>query len=427
MLGQSGLIGRYLNHGRLISASHEALGSALYAAAFNDDVSLAHLLIHRGVNVLKTEGAYGDALQLAAYKGSMKVVGLLFQTERYPQVSRRNTGHGFYGSPLAAAAAAGRRAVVRFLLQWRRNSYVNNTSRRSPLFFAARSGHADIVELLLNCSNVDPNIGDHQRNISPLAVAVKEDHEDVVRALLLREATNVNHVSPASCGKNPLQIASSQGNTSIVRLLLGRDDVDINGSPETSLPAVFSAAHRDHAEIVGLLLARGGSILRDPSSGFYLLEWAVFRGSVKTIEILLESDEIDVGFQDTQGMTALHKAVWYAPEDAVKALLRHTKTSLNCQDLNGRTPLMVAVRKKSVNIVQLLAEGSRVVWDTRDHRGETILMTAVMKGELGILDCILAHCCNPNAQQLSGMTALHIASLILLTSHQYPRSEPSGW
>jgi len=71
-----------LANGAQVNISHEHLGSALYPAAFNDDELVTRLLINNGVDVLKVEGFHDDALQLAAFKGSEKVLRLLWRRMR---------------------------------------------------------------------------------------------------------------------------------------------------------------------------------------------------------------------------------------------------------------------------------------------------------------------------------------------------------
>ncbi|RAL02590.1 uncharacterized protein BO80DRAFT_443389 [Aspergillus ibericus CBS 121593] len=59
---------------------HELLGDLVYAAAYHDDSSLMRLLTERRMDLMSTEGYFGDAFTLAAYRGSFKVIPIILKT-----------------------------------------------------------------------------------------------------------------------------------------------------------------------------------------------------------------------------------------------------------------------------------------------------------------------------------------------------------
>jgi ankyrin repeat protein len=92
----------------------------------------------------------------------------------------------------------------------------------SPLIVAAREGHLDVVRLLLD-RGANPNvrsIGDG----NALIMAAAEGHPDVVNLLLDRGA-NINDVVPGD--ENPLIRASAEGRLDVVKLLVSRR-ADVN-------------------------------------------------------------------------------------------------------------------------------------------------------------------------------------------------------
>lgn len=152
------------------------------------------------------------------------------------------SGCAFSGSPLYKASMNGRSNEVRELL----NSGAPVDERGgygfTPLWMAARYGHADAVSMLLDKG---ANVHDEKNYIklSPLAIAVTYNHTDVVRVLLARGAfpncaASIVRQGPVYDGPlqpwwymsedttkylscyTPLMLAADKGQIKIVELLL---------------------------------------------------------------------------------------------------------------------------------------------------------------------------------------------------------------
>ena len=138
------------------------------------------------------DGAYGEALQLAAYRGSKNVVRRLIENRMHKEESPHPFWYGPYGSPLGAAAAAGNNDVVRLCVQWGRDPRQLGSSLWSPIFYAARSGRAGVAKILLDSGEMRPNLDDDFKD-TPLSVAVEHNHEDVVFVLLCSDKVRVDY------------------------------------------------------------------------------------------------------------------------------------------------------------------------------------------------------------------------------------------
>ena len=96
-------------------------------------------------------------------------------------------------------------------------SFVNrcdNDTMRSPLFVACKEGHIDVVDLLLQ-NKADVNQVDI-RKWSPLHIASKEGHTDVVK-LLLKFGADATLCT--NSGRRPVDLARSSFRDSVVKLL----------------------------------------------------------------------------------------------------------------------------------------------------------------------------------------------------------------
>ncbi|KAE8417856.1 ankyrin repeat-containing domain protein [Aspergillus pseudocaelatus] len=335
-LGLRDVVRGLLEDGVPADRSHKYLSSAMYAAAFNDDEPLAEILLDNGEGAWKMDGAYGDALQLAAYKGSKNK-------------SPNPFGHGPYGSPLGAAAAAGNDDIVRLC-----------PHLRSPLFYAARSGRARVAKILLDSGEMRPNMDD-DFNDTPLSVAVEHNHEDVVSVLLSSDAPT------------PLQIAATNGYANIVRMLLCRRDIEVGGRKVEKRP-IFMAALNGHTEIANLLLTR------DESHYVRLfLPWVASRGLVDMVKMALDSQIVNPNGHDREFRTALHHAVGQGREDLVRLLLQRNETNPNLEDSNRNLP-----------IFRLLLDDERTSIGKSNFHGMTPLHVACKHGYLTFVESILA-------------------------------------
>ncbi|KAB8074206.1 ankyrin repeat-containing domain protein [Aspergillus leporis] len=361
---------------------HDYLGSAMYAAAFNDDETLLRLLIEDDVNIWREEGAYGDVLQLAAYRGSENVAGTLIAAK----VGRgliKPFGYGPYGSPLGAAAAAGHGAIVRMCLRGQMSARRLGPFLRSPLFYAARSGRADAARILLDSGILRPNLND-EFHATPLTVAVEAGHEDVVSLLLSSDKINADCPSVRGDKPTPLQIACHKGYTNIVRMLLRRRDVDVNGRGNGD-PPILAAAMNGHEEIVKLLLTKWRSHYDQQ-----FLPLFASRGLIDMVKLVLDSHIINPNVHDSVHRTALHYAVLKGHEDIVRLLLQQSETCLNYEDDENRTPLIMAIERKDIRLCRILLSDMRISVGKSNYWRMTPLHVACQHGVIAAVEALLA-------------------------------------
>jgi hypothetical protein len=102
--------------------------------------------------------------------------------------------------------------IVRHLLKNNHSADPKDSRGRTPLFFAVRNGHLEVVRLLLARDDVDVN------SQSPLSCAAAYGHLEVIRLLLARDDVDINKTD--RCGRSPLSYAAADENLEMVRLLL---------------------------------------------------------------------------------------------------------------------------------------------------------------------------------------------------------------
>ena len=87
----------------------------------------------------------------------------------------------------------------------------NRTPGLTPLAWAAKGGHEEVVAMLLERDDVDSSAADRLGQ-TPLFIAAREGHEGVVKLLLGRN--NITFSTAAADAKAPLFTAPGVGNES---------------------------------------------------------------------------------------------------------------------------------------------------------------------------------------------------------------------
>ena len=159
----------------------------------------------------------------------------------------------------------------------------------TALIWAARRGHEEVVKMLLERKDVNPNQPDTNHGTRPISWAAAGEHEGVVKTLLEREDVNPN---PADTfySRAPLSRAAENGHEGLVKMFLARKDVNPNQA--------------------------------DPASGRTPLSWAAENGHEGVVKMLLEQEDVDLGRADTfYGRTPLSLAAENGHEGVVEMLL----------------------------------------------------------------------------------------------------------
>ena len=288
----------------------------------------------------------------------------------------------------------------------------------TPLIWAARSGHEEVVKLLLGESLIQPDQQDTNCGRTALSWAAENGHEGVVRLFLGSEFVDpastgrrwgkawqaagllfgwryVNPNSPSASGRTPLSWAAEKGHGGILKLLLEREDVNPD-TPDTEYgrTPLSWAAEKGHEEVVKLLLERKDVNPNTPDTkyGQTPLSWAAVNGHEGAVNLLLEREDVNPDTPDTKyGRTPLSWAARNSREGIVKLLLGRGDVNPNTPDtFYSQTPLSLAAQKGHEGVVKLLLGREDVNPDTPDRfYGRTPLSWAAKNGYEGIVKLLL--------------------------------------
>ncbi|KXG51518.1 uncharacterized protein PGRI_089110 [Penicillium griseofulvum] len=238
---------------------------------------------------------------------------------------------------------------------------------RTPLSWAAQSGRAPIVQLLMQSR---PSVGEmDRRERTPLLRASVHGHEAVVR-LLIENGANVNASNKVE--RTPLSQASSKGHEAVVRLLI-ENGANVNvGNKHGWIPLKW-AAFNGHEAVVRLLIENGANVNVSDKGRGTPLEWASLEGHEAVMRLFIEKGA-NVNVVDKFGRTPLLRASLKGHEAAVKLLIENG-ADVNLSDKDRRTPLEWASLKGHEAVVRLLMENGAQAERQTSKQTQTSIFT----------------------------------------------------
>lgn len=253
---------------------------------------------------------------------------------------------------------------------------------QTALNIAARNGHYEIVELLLNLWYTKDG---------------KQTHR-----------VNVNHADRD--GWTPLRSASWGGHTEVVKLLIKHVDIQIDLSDKEQRTALRAAAWSGHEDILKALIAAGADVNSTDRQGRTSLIAASYMGHYEIVEILLENGA-DVNHLDIDGRSALCVAALCGSSgySRVMSILLEYHANTDQQDNDGMSPLLVSAFEGNTEVCELLLENGADP-DLADNMGRTPLWAACTTGHAEIVKLLLFWGCGIDCMDSEGRTVLSIAA-----------------
>jgi len=297
---------------------------------------------------------------------------------------------------LTWASGRGHEEVVKVLLEREDINPDQGDTRynRTPLSWAADNGHEGIVKMLLEREDVNPDFADTEYGQTPLWWAAENGHAGIVKMLLERENVNPDQAD-AFYGRTPLLRAAKNGHEVIVKMLLEREDVNPDKADAFyGRTPLLRAAKNGHEVIVKMLLERENvnPDQADTKYGRTPLSWAANNGHEGIVKMLLEREDVNPDKADAfYGRTPLLRAAKNGHEVIVKMLLERENVNPDQADTKyGRTPLSWAAKNGHEVIVKMLLERENVNPDQADtYQGQTPLLWAAENGHEGIVKMLL--------------------------------------
>ena len=339
------------------------------------------------------EGPTGfTGLHVVSFLGIVEIVAGVLEMKEW----NVNATDCMGSTALTWAAGRGYEEVVKILLEREdiNPDQADTKYGQTPLLWAAENGHERVVKMLLERGDVNPGHADTLYGRTPLGWAAEYGQAGVVKILLEREDVNPDQADTRS-GQTPLSWAAKSGHEGIVRILLSREDVN-PGRADTlyGRTPLSWAAENGHMRVVKMLLEREG-VNPDQADTFYgrtPLGWAAEYRQAGVVNMLLERKNVNPSQKvNAYGQTPLVWAAQNGYEEIVKTLLGRGDVNPNQVDTSYyQTPLSWAAENGHQGVVKMLLERKDINLDLADIQwGRTPLAWATVNGHGGIVEMLL--------------------------------------
>lgn len=291
---------------------------------------------------------------------------------------------------LPDAAAQGNRQVVGSLLAQKVNPNQAQGDGMTALHWAAYTNDAPLAAILLK-AGANVNAQTRLQALTPLFLAAKEGHAAVID-LLLQAGADAN--STNATGSTPLMLAAASGDTAAVKLLLDRG-ANVNAKEKTwgETPLMFAAAF-DRVDVVKLLMVHGAD------------------ASITSLVERLDSNKgYDPDADDKPKGVAEEKPAADAnkAEAAKKAVEKRVAAAKmrSAQAMGGMTALHFAARDGQMSSVQALVEARVDVNELSAADQTSPMLEAIYNGHYDVGKYLLDHGADPKLVNVDGLAPLY--------------------
>ena len=438
---------------------NEAGDCLLHIVCQWDDVNtVKYLFLDKPCNLSILNACLSTPLHIACYQNSLSIVRFLLEIRCSTDVSNKN-GETAQDIPLNEhgdcllhiACKWGDVNIVSYLVTDQRcDVNIQNTDLNTPLHFACYMKFLSIIKVLLEkrCrTNILNKNGETAQDVplnedgdTLLQIGCQWGDTDIVKYLITDERCNPC-VQSSFSGNTPLHMAVKYGqDDSVVRLLYEHCDLNPNVQNQEGDTPLHIACYRNSFSIIRFLLEmrcstnisnRKGEIAQNiPINGDHLVHIACEWGDVGIVRYLIIDQRCDVSIHNIYWNTPLHIACYKKSLMIVKLLLeKRCRTNIpnkkgeTAQDVplseDGGCLLHIACQWGDVNIVRYLITDEKCNPNVQNLSKNTPLHVLVnsehCQSDL-IAELLSSKMCDPNIQNENGDTPLHIAVRVNITS-----------
>lgn len=239
---------------------------------------------------------------------------------------------------LYLACVKGRLGAFEVLLE-HDPSILKNDSRF--ILAAVNSGNEKLVKLLL-----EPKLPEHQIDYEPLPlfrIACKNGNADIARIFAERHPDILK--SPEA--EMAFLIACSMGNLGVVKLFVEKLGVEyIETITNKNNDALTFAIIEGRTNVAEYLLDCCPNFNRAIKTDPKWLTYIVREGHLPLLELVANKYHVDIKMQDSEGISAIHRACEKGHIELVKWLVEKDHSVLETPLPDGRTPLFLALSLK---------------------------------------------------------------------------------
>jgi ankyrin repeat protein len=346
-------------------------------------------------------------IRLAARNAKTECVEKLLKLS--PSLVNAENYNGF--TPIYWAVRYGHWNVVEILLQNGATVDAKKNDGSTTIHYAAFCNNPEIVvKLLQQCPSL-VNMK-NEKGLSAVHIAVQNGHLHILEILMKNRA---NIEEKTNYGWTPIHFAAFHGKNEIVETLLQQSPTLVDMKNDKGWSALHIAAEAGHLNTVEILMRHGASVDIKNNNGWTPIHSAAFHGQTEIIEKLLQQSPALVDIKNDKGWTALHQAAQNGRLAVVEVLLNYGAKVDLCNKLDSN-PLHIAASNGKTEIVDRLLQVSPEIVDMENFNGYTALHYSVEKGYLNVLQVLLKYGASIHVKNKKGETALQVAERLAKTN-----------
>ncbi|XP_067661560.1 ankyrin repeat domain-containing protein 50-like [Haliotis asinina] len=240
-------------------------------------------------------------------------------------------------TPVMLAAYHGHNEVIKLLINHTADLSISGKGGDNILHIACQSGHTDVVQYLLSLNSLDINSRGWKKR-TPVMLAAKGGHKEVIE-LLINHRADLSTIDKV--GNNILHIACESGHIDVVQYLLSLDSLDINSRGWKKRTPVMLAAKGGHKEVIELLINHRADLSVSGKGGDNILHIACESGHIDVVQYLLSLNSLDINSRGWKKRTPVMLAAKRGNRDVVKLLVEN-EANLTLTDEDGTNFLDLA-------------------------------------------------------------------------------------
>jgi ankyrin repeat protein len=239
---------------------------------------------------------------------------------------------------------------------------------------------------------------------SPLHYAAFYGLYDIAKFLIDEHSQDVN-ARGFSAGETPIVVATRKGHPDIVRLLIKHGaDMETRNLKGLDWNALDKAASIGEVDVLHVLLDHHANVNVQDRKNYTPLHCAAMYGQPAAAQVLLERGA-DIDPRDHTGRTPLYQS---RGEDVARVLVKFGAET-NARDNDNQTLLHLILEKGRSEIARVLLENGAEV-NARNSKDDTPLHVASRRGDLDSLRVLLKYSADVHARNDDGQTPFEVAS-----------------
>lgn len=278
-------------------------------------------------------------------------------------------------------------------------SYISDVrSNSTPLTLATKYNHIDMVHFLISKG---AKLEFFTFNI--LENTIKNDNKDMLNLLMLYKIA-LNDLNNKK--KSALSVAIENKKFELANILID-NGANINFRDVNNKSILGLAIESGNNELILRLVQREANI-NDEDTYIYLSNF-IKSGNKDLLEVFFKyGSDINVKVNDNN--TLLMEALKYSQEEVAELLIVKDSSNINDKNKNGDTALMFAVSNKNLTpiiINKLIQKGSNI--NSENNQSETALILALKNEQYEIARLLISNGADINVSDIDNNTPLILA------------------